>query len=226
MSGMATLQEIVSARLAELKIGPGTAERIGGLGKNYVSDIVRGQKTDVRQAFMPRLAKALDWTQDELRLRLAGAEGPAPTVVPADVPRVDAHDLPKDVPVRGIAAGAVVGAFTIDGTIDWVRRPPALSHTTNAYALYVAGTSMSPKYEPGDLVFVNPDRPAAAGDTVIIQTRNYDGDVVQAWIKILVRITADKVTVRQLNPDSTIDHSRDSVKYIHRVMKTAELFGV
>jgi phage repressor protein C with HTH and peptisase S24 domain len=227
MSGMSDLQKIVIGRLAEIGRGPGTAERLGGLKKNYISDITRGHKRDVRAANLPALARALDWTVEDLRA--AGVEtAPSPsTVVPADdvtIPLI--ATLPKDLPVRGVAAGAIVGAFSIDGIIDWVRRPPGLSHTTNAYALYVAGTSMIPKFEPGDLIFVNPDRPAGPGDPVIIQTRRYPGDDIQAWVKILVRVTHDTVTVRQLNPESTIDHRRDQVVGIHRVVRTSEMFGV
>lgn len=226
---MTTLQTIVAERLREIGRGPGTAERIGGLGKNYVSDIVRGEKHDVRTAFLPKLAKALDWTLDELRGKLASISGdgvspePALRVVEVDPRQLDA--MPVDVPVVGVAAASVAGAFVVDGVIDRVRRPPGLMHAKNVYALYVRGESMSPRYRPGELIFVSPDRPPASGDDVVIQTRNHPGAALESWLKEYVRSDGTKIHVRQLNPGKDVEFPIDQVVDVHRVLTMRELFG-
>lgn len=223
-----TLQTVVVARLAQLRRGPGVAERIGGLGKNYVSDIVRGGKVDVRTAYLPRLAKALDWSVDELRMHLESKEdhrktGDGDGLVEIDRKRLE--DLPVDIPVVGVAAASIAGAFVVDGEIDRVRRPPGLAHAKNVYALYVRGESMSPRYRPGDLIFISPDRPPGNGDDVVIQTRNHPGAGIESWLKEYVRSDGTKVVARQLNPASTIEFSSDQVVDIHRVLTMRELFG-
>lgn len=220
---MKTLQEIVAARLAEINRGPGTAERIGGLGKNYVSDIVRGEKRDVRSAYLPRLAKALDWTPEELRHQI-GAQSNAPGAM-TEVDASSFERLPLDVPVLGVAAASVAGAFVVDGEIDRVRRPPGLTHAKNVYALYVRGDSMSPRYRPGELIFVSPDRPAGAGDDVVVQTRNHPGAPLESWLKEYVRSDGATIHARQLNPPAAVDFKSDHVVAVHRVLTMRELFG-
>lgn len=234
---MITLQSIVTNRLEELGRGPGTAERIGGLGKNYISDIVRGEKEDVRASYLPRLALALDWSVEDLRARLATIEpragsGPMPAAAAASAvtPLVEVdprrlEGLPVDVPVVGVAAASVAGAFIVDGVIDRVRRPPGLLHAKNVYALYVRGESMIPRFRPGELIFVSPDRPPGSGDDVVIQTRNHSGAGLESWLKEYVRSEGARVYTRQLNPASTIEFAAEQVVGIHRVLTMRELFG-
>jgi phage repressor protein C with HTH and peptisase S24 domain len=220
---MKTLQEIVTARLDEIGRGPGTAERIGGLGKNYVSDIVRGEKRDVRSSYLPRLAKALDWTAEELRAQIAGTQPTHVAMMEIDATAIER--LPLDIPVLGVAAASVAGAFVVDGEIDRVRRPPGLTHAKNVYALYVRGDSMSPRYRPGELIFVSPDRPAGAGDDVVVQTRNHPGAPLESWLKEYVRSDGSTVHTRQLNPPGAVDFRADQVVAVHRVLTMREMFG-
>lgn len=233
-----TLRDKIAERLTELGRGPTVAEKKGGLSKMFISDILSNKKRSITMEHWGRLAAALDMTDEELSAYLSAdlkivkiparssGKRPHTEAIPAGGGPLDPYGLPQDVPVRGVAAGSVVGAFVIDGVIDRVRRPPGLSHSTNVYALYVTGTSMSPKYEPGDLIYVNPDRPAAPGDTVIIQTQNYENAPIQAWIKRLVSQNDEVVVAAQLNPESVVRYGYDTVISVHRVMKTNELFGV
>ena len=230
---MTTLADIVSKRLSVIGRGPTQAEDHGKLGKNYITDIVGGNKRDIRASYMPRLAKALDWSVQELQAEMQAA-GLRPAdvneAVPSDVPgaAVSADQLsylPLDIPVYGVAAASVVGCFVIDGQIDVVRRPPGLAQARNIYALYVHGESMFPRHRSGDLIFVSPDRPPRSGDDVVVQTRNHPGDVIQSWLKEFDHSTEDVVLVRQLNPASTIEFRQDTVVSVHRVLSMRELFG-
>ncbi len=228
------MKQIVQDRLRELGRGNTVAERIGGLGKSFITNLLASSKASVRAENLPKLAKALDWTVEDITSRMnAGTPKPSGgfgfaggSAVHAAVTLPDLIEMPRNMPILGVAAGASVGAFIVDGVIDYVRRPPTLVHSVNSYGLYIVGNSMSPKYEPGDLVFVNPDRPAANGDIVIIQTRAFEGDITQGWIKRLVKISDEKVVVEQINPEKLIEYDRSTVVSIHRVMKTSELFGV
>ena len=69
--------------------------------------------------------------------------------------------LSRDLPVLGTAMGGEEGAFEFNGeVVDYVRRPPGLEMARGAFAIYVQGESMAPRYEEGELVFVHPGRPA------------------------------------------------------------------
>lgn len=140
----------------------------------------------------------------------------------------DRVSMPRDLPVYGTAAGAVSGAFILDmgDVVDYVRRPPALAGIDKAYAIYVEGDSMWPEHKPGDLRIVHPGRKPQPGDDVIVITQNHEHDRPQAYIKRLVRRTADKVVVRQLNPAFEHAFQREFVVALHRVLTMNELFGV
>jgi phage repressor protein C with HTH and peptisase S24 domain len=151
----------------------------------------------------------------------------ASSVRPADVVLPARAAMERNVPVYGTAAGSLVGAFQITSeTIDYVRRPPTLVGSKNAYAIYVVGDSMSPQHKNGELRFVHPDRPVRIGDTVIIQVRNGEHEPAQAFIKNLIRRTADRVVAEQLNPPAEIEFKQQFVVAVHKVLGMNELFEV
>lgn len=69
---MIDLRSRVRARLEELNRNPFDAARVGGLNKHFIDDLLIGKKDTVKETSLPKLAKALDWTLQEL---LAGGEG-------------------------------------------------------------------------------------------------------------------------------------------------------
>ncbi|MCG6115071.1 MAG: helix-turn-helix domain-containing protein [Mesorhizobium sp.] len=146
---------------------------------------------------------------------------PAPVQLPAR------HEMPNDVPVYGTAAAShLKGAFQLEpGVIDYVRRPPALATAKDLYALYVEGSSMEPRYEQGDLVFVHPHRPARKGDTVIVQVEVAPNEI-EASIGYLRQRTGLNVVIGKLNPQAEVQIEMKRVRHIHRVMTMNELFGV
>lgn len=136
--------------------------------------------------------------------------------------------MPNDVPVRGTAAGSHLrGAFQIsDDAIDYVRRPPALNGARNAYALYVEGTSMVPVYNPGDLLFVHPDRPPRIGDSVVVQVQLREADGPEATIGYLRRRSASALVIGKLSPEAEVEINTRTIIAVHKVLTMNELFGV
>jgi phage repressor protein C with HTH and peptisase S24 domain len=131
----------------------------------------------------------------------------------------------EDLPILGTANGSAIGAFALNTSpIGYVARPPGLAFTPDAYALYVRNESMSPRYLPGDLVFVHPHKPARIGDAVIIQVDRGQGEI-EAYIKYLSRRTAEWDVFEQTNPAAELKFSPSMIRYIHKVMTTAELFN-
>lgn len=151
---------------------------------------------------------------------------PAP-VVPTPVVPTPA-DMPRDLPVYGTAAGSVSGAMQADMTqaVDLVKRPPALAGAREAYALYVVGDSMAPRFTDGELVIVHPRRPVHPGDDVIIQMKNHDAAPVEVMIKRLVRRTEKALHVRQLKDGAHIEIKMSVVKAVHKVLTVGDLLGI
>jgi phage repressor protein C with HTH and peptisase S24 domain len=150
------------------------------------------------------------------------------------------RDQPQDVPVYGTAMGADI---EIDGNghacdvevtnlemgeiTGFLRRPPGLSGNQKAYALYVVGSSMRPRFDPGQAVFVDTRRPPAIGDDVIVQLVDAREErVVSALIKTLARRTSSYVELQQYSPDITFKIAMERIASIQRVLPWSELLGL
>ncbi len=113
--------------------------------------------------------------------------------------------------------------------IQYVDCPRFLEGVDTAYALYIQGDSMWPRYEQGDMVVVDPRRPPAPGEDVIVQLHGEeersDGGphIACALIKRLIRRSGGYVELRQFNPDTIFRIEARRVHSIHRVVPLADL---
>ena len=143
-----------------------------------------------------------------------------------------------DIPVYGTAAGSLIGSMQLEEgrQVSYVSRPHGLRSSSRAYALIVTGSSMAPKFEEGDLVFVDPDRKINAGDTIIIQTQNFNknfDEPTRAYIKTFRGVMDNILYTEQLNPPAKLDFpmkgEKDGTELVYsydRVLTTRELFDV
>lgn len=172
---------------------------------------------------------------DEL-LRLAGVAEPAQSALtePASSPpriteiRPTAIDIgrPRDLPVLGRAVGGDDAWFEFNGErIDTIFRPPLLDNVRDAYALFMDGESMIPKFEPGDTLYVHPGRPVRAGHYVVVQLRpEAPGDPIRALVKRLVSLSANEAVVKSLNPPESkpFKIARKKILHIHKISLSGE----
>ena len=136
-------------------------------------------------------------------------------------------ELRKGLPVLGTGACRNgEGDFELTGdVIDRVCYPPALAAVKDAYGLYTCGSSMEPRYFPGELVYVHPHRPPNLGDFVVVQLRpKHEGAAVRAMIKQLVGRSGSHVQLRQYNPGGTFTVDTAEVMAVHKILSCAELF--
>jgi len=127
-------------------------------------------------------------------------------------------DAQSHIPVLGGAVGGNDGEFLMNGQInEYVLAPPALSRVVGAYALYMWGDSMTPKYEEGQLLYVHPTRPPRSKDYVVVQLHNGT-----ALIKRFVSASAETLKLEQFNPAMVIEIPRDLVKATHTIMLADE----
>lgn len=147
----------------------------------------------------------------------------------------------RNLPIYGTALGA---PQSFDGkaveqtmlnsgeVIGHVERPPVLNGVRDAYALYMQGSSMSPRYDDGEFVVVTHGRfyrPPAIGDDVVVYFRHEehdDGESAQAvMVKRLVRRTAQFFELEQFNPPLTFKVEADRVLRLDRVMPWSEILS-
>jgi phage repressor protein C with HTH and peptisase S24 domain len=118
-------------------------------------------------------------------------------------------------------------SFDADHTVRMIARPPALRGAHDLYAIYFQGESMMPRFEPGEVGIVDPRRPAAPGDYVLVQLNNGEEDhVTSVLVKRLVRATIRELVLEQFNPAAVFTVPRCRVARYHRIVPQTELlFG-
>ncbi|NSY21919.1 S24 family peptidase [Agrobacterium vitis] len=233
------LHERIRQRLNDLNMSEEAASKAMGGERSYLRKLLERPASSPRGATLRKLASALQCSEAWL---LTGAD--EPSIVTASTPltsmpkvfantntppEAPAPETSMDIPVMGTAAGSHVrGAFQLEGGIvDYVRRPHALAGARDIYALYVEGSSMEPQYFAGDLIYVNPHRPARPGDIVVVQSRMAKHSDNEASLGIYVRQTEKILVLGKRNPvGSEVELNRDYVTAIHKVLTINELFGV
>jgi phage repressor protein C with HTH and peptisase S24 domain len=124
----------------------------------------------------------------------------------------------RDLPVIGAVKGGSDGFYFNEGEPkEFVERPANLKGVFNAFALYVDGESMEPRYFAGELLYVNPNRPITKSCFVAVELE--DG---QGLIKQFLRRSDDEVVLYQFNPPQEIHLRSAQVKRIYRITGSGE----
>lgn len=134
-------------------------------------------------------------------------------------------EMPKDLPVLGTVSGGSGGVFMANEAIDYARRHPALNGRTDVFGLYVEDVSVSPAFNPGDLVLVE-GKPPRGGDHVVVEYKDGPHDEPKAILKKLKAMTPSVVRLEQYNPPKVIEIKRAHIIRMRRVLTMMDLFGV
>ena len=100
-----------------------------------------------------------------------------------------------------------------DMPAGYTPRPANLDGVRGAYAVYVTGNEMEPRYEQGWLLHVNPFKPPTRGRDVVVY--KVDGTVL---IKGFVRWDGDELVLQQLNPPQELRVPRSEARECHLVV--------
>lgn len=121
-----------------------------------------------------------------------------------------------DLPILGRVMGGV-GVFVDNGgSLGEAMRPMTLMGIRDAYAVYIDGSSMEPRYYEGELAMVHPLKPISRGSFVIVQ---YDEDETRHYtIKRYVKRSGGVLYLEQLNPSEMWELDMNKVHTIHRVV--------
>ncbi|MUZ53059.1 XRE family transcriptional regulator [Agrobacterium vitis] len=237
-SGMENpVQARIRARLTELGLSENEASVSAGLDRNYLRVMFDRPKAVPRKKTLHQLAEALGCS--EAWLRTGKAESAAPETETAQdittlafsrssVGPAPTATTAKDVPVLGSAAGSLVnGSFALrDEVVDYVARPPAMSSAKGLYSLFVEGESMQPQFYPGDIIFINPDRPVRPGDTVIVRSKGEEGREVVS-LGILKDRRGGQIVIGKHNYGKpTVSIPSSHIIAVHKVLSINEMFGL
>lgn len=206
------LQQRVMARLSELNIGAvEAAERVPGLERNYIRDLVGNKKRSFSQANLPLVAQALEWTVADV---LGESRNKNPVVnhggsiaAPGRTPALQVIPNEQlmgetDLPVYSIVQGGRGAQVLENEPFTHIARPKRLIGVKRAYGVLVRGDSCAKEYNDGDIAYVDPHLHPRKGDPCVFQGERSDG-TVEAILKYLERSPDASETVyyvSQTNP--------------------------
>ena len=218
---MAEVRDLVRRRLADMGLSMKEAsERIGRNHAYLQQYLERGVPASLPEDVREKLAALLQFAPDALRSGAPVADISFRTPL-LSIPPTNPADK---VPVMGIAEGGDEGWSLWNGDIvDYLQRPPSLAGAPLGYATYVFGTSMEPRYHPGEVIYVHPGKPVTIGSYVLVQVKaKHDGEPPGALVKRLSRRTAQKIVLEQFNPPRTFEIPLRDVVSIHRIVGSGE----
>ena len=199
------LAYVLGIELSEFRRLVQESRKETGKTKRELSSLKDAIDSDVEVPPFPKLTGAREFAQDRKV---------------SDKPLTWGDDF---VPVYGKAAaagGAATGQYEFNGdVIGWEPRPSKLAGVPDAYAVYVDGDSMYPRYKAGETVWVNPNMPSRSGADVVVQVRPSNGDGPPlGFIKEFVARTPTKLVLLQHNPRQEIEIDLDDVVAIHSIV--------
>jgi len=120
----------------------------------------------------------------------------------------------KNLPILGRAQGGPDGNMVMESDpIDWTYRPAVLEGVEEAFAVFVTGDSMEPRYHAGDLLYVDPKQPVRKGRHVLVETRDHTG-----FIKRFDKWTEQHIYLWQYNPAQPLIMPRADIVHVMLVI--------
>src|SRR5580700_11315447 len=177
---MDSARSLIVSKVAEF--GLSLSELSLRVGKNHAyfqQFIKRGVPTRLPEEVRGRVAEILEI--DEQQLKGVGFK----SVLPMPNARIGGGvRIATWIPVYGHAVGGKDGEFILNGNqVTEVLAPASLSSVPEAYAVYVVGDSMEPRYFAGETVFINPRLPISRGAFVVAQIASGEENVPHAYVK-------------------------------------------
>jgi phage repressor protein C with HTH and peptisase S24 domain len=219
------VRQLIQTTLSERQLNMSSVSKKLGKNHAYLHQFVhRGIPAQLPELVREKLAVILQVPEAQLKGTGSHARGSAA----ARVGRASPWGAGDKIPVLGAGQGGSEGWFPWNGEIvDYVSRPPHLAGAIQAYAVYVVGSSMEPRYYAGELVHIHPGKPVTTGAFVLVQVRpETEGEAPRAFMKRLVRRTATKVTFEQFNPPKELDIKASDILSMHRIVGSAESGGL
>jgi phage repressor protein C with HTH and peptisase S24 domain len=123
--------------------------------------------------------------------------------------------LSRQIPLYQPGLSAADGSFSLD---DSSKTTVQLVAADGVYAIVVPDDTLAPRYVAGEMVVVNPAKPASRGGYAVV--RKADGS---ALIRFIVGIAPDRITVATHDGSDQVEISRDEIRCLERIIASAEL---
>lgn len=162
----------------------------------------------------PPITRDEIWSMTGVPAGVVAPEREKPNAIIGD--KIDGENVM--VPVYGQAVGGVDGQFIMNGSILYsVMAPPQIAKISGAYGVLISGDSMSPRYEDGEIAFVDPRRRLKKGDYVVAQIQFDEHEPPHAYVKRFVRHNSEDLVLSQFNPPKELVFDHEQVVSVHYI---------
>jgi SOS-response transcriptional repressor LexA len=216
---MDTARLTIVSRVAELGLSLSELSLKAGKNHAYFQQFIkRGVPHRLPEEVRGRVAEILGIEERILKEPVSSADFLRVSPEPRSVTRGSAW-----IPVYGHAMGGKDGEFILSGNqVSEVLAPPNLSHVPDAYAVYVVGDSMEPRYFAGETVFINPRLPISRGAFVVAQISKGQDAEPRAYVKRFVSQDLKRLRLEQYNPKKMLEFPISTVVAVHRIVMSGE----
>jgi len=223
-------ERLKAAREAMGITSQAAAGRLVGLGGGAFGKIERGETArpnnweKIAEAFGIPVDEADDLINQDAVASGKESKLSAPVAATRVTPRWKVRRTqPGTVPILGYAAAGDPDRFVmLNDVMGEAQVASTLAGTEGAYALYVYGPSMIPRYFPGELVFVHPRKPLTADCFCVVQIGDDPESPEGGYIKQFKSWNGDKLIVYQFNPKETIEFDASRVIDVHRIVGSGD----
>ncbi|WP_302476016.1 LexA family transcriptional regulator [Thalassospira marina] len=203
----------LSKALKDAGMSQAELARAVGASQQAINFIATDKTANPRN--IEKIARALG--VEEAWLRFGNQNGPelqrSPTPPPAPIVSNFAPDLAKDLPIRGTSNGISESIkLSANDVQGYTSRPAFLVGNMRAFAVYMNGPIMEPRYFAGELLLIDPVRPSQQGDFVLAELQSGE-----CLVRQLTKIGSESITLGSLNPEEETQLPRDDVRHLHRI---------
>lgn len=228
-----SLQQKVRAVLDTKKLAMNVWSKDAGLGTTYVRDLLRASNPKPSAENLRSLAKAAGlplnhFIEPEDESIQSGAKASVALKEESSVSHLRANIPSKreelNLPFYVTSPSKKVGEWLMAKESHENRfRPGGLSGRSDVWCCYVQTPEMGDRYQVGDMIYVEKNRPAASGEDMLIELRgDADGDR-RIILRRLVAREGDHLKVRQIDPPKSFNVKLDDIEATYRVLRGQDL---
>jgi hypothetical protein len=139
----------------------------------------------------------------------------------ATLARQDKTSAPsRDLPVLTAATlGVDIAAMSFDKAPLTTQRPPFLADDPHAFGFLLTDSSMSPRYDAGDMLYVSPARETSGENIDVAVERKAGGFVIAR----LIKTTEASVTLVKLQSPEPYEIARSDIRGLYRIVGVQRL---
>ena len=121
----------------------------------------------------------------------------------------------EDLPLFGMPVMNGEGVQLHKQFISYTMRPDYLDKNIDAYACFISGSMLSPRYEHGDLIYVDPSIKPQEGHFVVVQLKP-NGKMIGLFRK-LIKISDRQMKFKTINPQREHILKNSDILYVHTI---------